>query len=146
MGKYRFARNTPFWDRLDTSTDCWTWKGYRKSGGYGYMKFAGKPTHAHRVAWILTFGEIPESLIVCHRCDNPPCCNPAHLFLGTDYDNVSDCISKGRFALPYKGPELVLKIRDAYKHGMRQKDIATNFSVDNSWVSRVVRRLVWIHI
>ena len=60
------------------------------------MTFRGKQTGTHRVSWILTFGEIPDGLFVLHRCDNPPCLNPQHLFLGTHLENIADKISKGR--------------------------------------------------
>src|SRR6185295_10809571 len=79
---------------------CWEWQGWRNAGGYGVLASgpAGrqKDELAHRIAWRLTNGAIPDGLRVLHRCDNPPCCNPAHLFLGSDADNVADCIAKGR--------------------------------------------------
>ena len=78
--------------------DCIEWQAYRQKGGYGVQRFKGKTMLAHRVAWIKANGEIPEGLCVLHRCDNPPCCNPAHLFLGTLTDNVMDCKSKGRIS------------------------------------------------
>jgi hypothetical protein len=84
-----------FWARVEKlSTGCWEWSGFRNlaRGGYGYVE--GR--RAHRVAWELANGPIPEGLHVCHRCDNPPCCNPSHLWLGTDLDNARDKIAKRR--------------------------------------------------
>lgn len=82
----------------DAVTGCWLWTGATFKG-YGLIRSGGQgcPTHlAHRVSWRVHCGPIPEGLYVCHHCDNPPCCNPAHLFLGTQADNMRDCVSKGR--------------------------------------------------
>lgn len=75
---------------------CWHYKGALDSGGYGIVSYLGKLTQAHRLSWFFTNGEIPEGLLVCHKCDNRRCCNPDHLFLGTHKDNMQDMIKKGR--------------------------------------------------
>jgi hypothetical protein len=75
---------------------CWEWQGYQDPVGYGRFRFRGTMWLAHRVSWVLANGEIPDRLLVCHRCDNPPCVNPGHLFLGTTQDNALDKMSKGR--------------------------------------------------
>lgn len=86
-----------FWRKVDKSGDCWEWRGFRGANGYGKAHLTRKPsTYAHRIAWTLTNGPIPKGMHVCHHCDNPPCCNPAHLFLGTAKDNVHDMMVKGR--------------------------------------------------
>ncbi len=85
-----------FWSHVDKSADCWVWTG-SKSDGYGKCRFQTKFQNTHRVSWKLANGEIPDGMCVLHKCDNPPCCNPDHLFLGTKLDNARDCIAKGRF-------------------------------------------------
>jgi hypothetical protein len=74
---------------------CWEWRGNRDGCRYGKF-FASRYVGAHRLAWMLARGEIPTGLHVLHRCDNPPCCNPEHLFLGTMKDNCADMVAKGR--------------------------------------------------
>src|SRR5690348_15167764 len=87
-----------FWSRVNVgaSDECWEWLGPRHHFGHGATCFRGRSAKAHRVAWIHTFGEIPEGQILRHRCDNPPCCNPRHLTLGSNADNVADMVSKKR--------------------------------------------------
>lgn len=91
-------KNTPedLWTYVDRSGDCWLWMGYRHPYGYGEMDVSGKTYKTHRLAWELTNGNIPEGLWVLHHCDNPPCVNPAHLFLGNYQDNIDDKVAKGR--------------------------------------------------
>jgi hypothetical protein len=86
-----------FWSKVDKSGDCWLFKTV---GTDGYAKFwhKGTSTHASRTAYELTYGPIPDGMVVCHHCDNPRCVRPEHLFLGTPKDNTQDMIRKGRFA------------------------------------------------
>lgn len=97
-----------FWQKVQKAgpDDCWIWQGAQTSGKgrqsdinlspYGEFKLNGKVERAHRVAWLLTFGEIPETKEACHTCDNRLCCNPTHLFLGTHLENMKDMFRKGR--------------------------------------------------
>jgi hypothetical protein len=88
-------------DRSGGPDACWLWTRSRGGRGgherrYGHLQVNGKLAYTHRLAYELAFGPIPEGLLVLHRCDNPPCCNPAHLFVGTSADNTADRIAKGR--------------------------------------------------
>lgn len=87
-----------FFSKVDRSGACWLWTGARTTAGYGSFRTAGKAWLAHRLAWFLLHGENPGKLFVCHRCDNPPCINPLHLFLGTAKDNAADMSTKQRAA------------------------------------------------
>lgn len=87
-----------FWKRVAVASKevCWVWTGGKGRGGYGQTTFNYKHKAAHRAAWEVTFGEIPSGMMVCHRCDNPPCCNPHHLFLGSNSENQLDSVKKKR--------------------------------------------------
>lgn len=90
-----------FWSKVNISggaTSCWPWMAGRLWVGYGMFCLRGKTKRAHRVAWEIANGEIPSDLCVLHRCDNPSCVNPAHLFLGTSADNTRDMVAKHRQA------------------------------------------------
>lgn len=88
-----------FWSKVDTSAGlfgCWPWAAGRNDKGYGMFRVEGRDRRAHRIAWTLTNGPIPDGLLVLHECDNPPCVNPAHLHLGTDADNARERDERGR--------------------------------------------------
>jgi len=93
-----------FWAKVDKSAGedaCWLWTARTSDGGYGrFNAISTQGIQAHRYAWEQVNGPIPKGLLVCHTCDNPPCCNPAHLFLGTNTDNARDRDRKGRSAPP----------------------------------------------
>lgn len=160
--------NTPdkFWKKVDrrTSEECWEWMGHTtngKVGTHGSLRYNGKQWVASRLAYILTFGDIPDELEVCHTCDNPPCCNPSHLWLGTHRENMRDSIAKGRF----KGTknilvvkvgedtsghiltnEQVLEIRKLCSLGHPQKWIAQQFGIARSTVSWIKTGRSWTHL
>jgi hypothetical protein len=141
--RHRWALFTSFWNRVDRSTgedECWLWTGSRNGEGYGAVKVNGSRFPAHRMALALTTGYCPPQLVACHRCDNPPCCNPAHLFWGTVYDNRHDCIAKGRargFHRRIPDDRVVLWRRRA---GARYVDLAREHGVSPTSVRRAAIR------
>lgn len=92
--------------------ECWPWTGATNFKGYGDFSDRGQKRRAHRMTWELHYGPIPAGLFVLHRCDNRPCCNPNHLFLGTSSDNAWDRVKKGRQAnavyTTYQGKQMHL--------------------------------------
>lgn len=137
--------------------DCWEWLAskhgtYRE---YGVFSVNGHRTGAHRYSWELHNGPIPEGLDVLHRCDNPGCVNPAHLWLGTHAENMIDKANKGRVVIePLRGsnhplskltPEKVIRMR-SLKGIMTHREMSREFGVSTCVVSRIINRLMWKHI
>jgi len=85
-----------FWAKVKISGGCWEWQANRNPFGYGQIRIEGIPRNSHRVSWELAHGPIPPKMRVLHKCDNPPCVRPDHLFLGTQADNMRDMVAKGR--------------------------------------------------
>ena len=137
--------------KFTKSDGCWEWEAGKFQGGYGSIKIAGRQHQAHRVAYQLYVGEIPEGMCVCHRCDNPSCVNPAHLFLGTKSDNMRDCENKGRRAHPSGEKhgrsklteEQVIEIRARRSEGARNIDLAKEFGVSRPTISHIVCYSEW---
>lgn len=129
-----------FWEKVACGkpTECWEWSG-SQHGGYGRFKMAGKTMIATRVAYWLATGVHPGNLLVMHTCDNPKCCNPSHLRLGTNSDNTKDKVEKGRLRIPDNAGEsngnslltdtLVTEMRVEHKEGKSIAEIARQFNV-----------------
>lgn len=135
-------------DKSDNPDGCWVWTSYRNRKGYGEIGLRGRKTAmAHRVSYVLHYGEIPPNLIVGHHCDNPPCVNPAHLWAGVPRDNTTDMLRKRRHWSPGTpsrtklSDEEVRAIRRWYAKGESCKSIARNMGLDASYVNRIVRRV-----
>jgi carbonic anhydrase/acetyltransferase-like protein (isoleucine patch superfamily) len=137
-----------FWSKVDIQAcdECWPWTAGRYLDGYGQFWWEGVNHHASRIAFILAYKRQAGSLLVCHTCDNPPCCNPAHLFLGTHRDNAADMVNKGRvsrrFGLENANMKLsdeeVEEVRVRYANGdVTQRELAEEFGCDQSLVSLI---------
>lgn len=140
-----------FWKKVkktDDPNECWIWTGY-KHRGYGYIRTSRSNLRCHRVVYEITFGEIPEGLIICHKCDNPACVNPNHLFLGTTKDNIDDKVKKGRQSkresAPHKLTEKQVKeIRERYIPGViTQTQLGKEFGVSQRAIHKIINRKTW---
>lgn len=134
---------------LDRTGECWLWTRARQTKGYGQVRFRGKETSAHRVAYQLLVGPIPAGAQVCHACDNPPCCNPAHLFLGSPADNSADMAAKGRGARGDRNGNVrlteatVREIKRRIAAHEVQGQIARDYAISESLVSGIKHGVHW---
>jgi HNH endonuclease len=140
-----------FWDKvaIRSPSDCWEWRGGLKGIGYGVFGLEGKSYAAHRLAWMEVHGPIAEGLFVCHSCDNPKCCNPEHLFLGTPRDNVVDAMAKKRHSHGEKHGHA--KITEATVRLIRACTLsnlrtALQFGVSTALVSMIRSRAIWKNV
>ncbi|OWK35220.1 HNH endonuclease signature motif containing protein [Fimbriiglobus ruber] len=133
---------------VNPETGCWEWACYRHPKGYGIMGI-GKYTkvRAHRFAYERLVGPIPAGLQVCHRCDNRRCVNPAHLFLGTNQDNIRDMWAKGRAAKIERKLTwpMATNIRILYCRGMTIEAISGIYGVEDETIRHVVKGLSWLN-
>lgn len=142
-----------FMGRVRKTSGCWLWRGPRDGAGYGVVRVDGESRRAHRVSWELHRGPIPAGMLVCHRCDNPPCVNPDHLFVGTHGDNQADKVAKGRQARGAAMPNAVLtepmvvEIRSLISDGeLTQQEIAHRFGVSVGAVFSIAHGRGWKHV
>lgn len=144
-----------FWDRVQKTDGCWHWAGFLNQDGYGLLSRGDQKVGAHRLSWQIHNGEIPAGMNVCHRCDNPQCTRPDHLFLGTQRQNMQDCASKGRvFIREQRGAmnasarltdENARMIRERYAAGELQRGLANEFNVSLTVISALVRGRTYVN-
>lgn len=155
----RLSRRTiasRFWSKVQKrDVGCWDWMACKNEFGYGCIGAGGdkgRPLKAHRVAWELLVGPIPPDTMVLHRCDNPGCVRPDHLFLGTQLENVRDCIEKGRSirGSAHKRAKLtegkVRIIRELYSTGKSLRELGDAFGVADTTIHKAVSRKTWAHV
>lgn len=156
-----------FWAKVDKSGpipehvpglgNCWVWTGKLREWGYGHYAVDGFPTKfTHRISWFFAHGEWPASMLsVCHKCDNPACVNPEHLFLGSQADNNRDCESKGRRPHPSGSgvatsrltEETVVKLRNARREGRLHSTLAARaLGVSAATIKWAVNGRTWSHL
>lgn len=163
-----------FWQKLDKSDECWIWKGKKYRNGYGQAYGGRRPNGktferlAHRMAYELAFGTIPEGLCVCHKCDNRLCCNPDHLFLGTQKENLQDMVKKGRAvkaedSWTHKQPERVRRgmthhttrisdddvrhIRARWAQGnISYAELGREMNLSSGAIWNIVNNVTWRHV
>jgi hypothetical protein len=147
-------------DKIAISDDCWVWIGDRFHNGYGRLNIDGKLKSAHRLSYEEFVGPIPNGLCVCHRCDNPPCIKPSHLFVGTNFDNMQDMRRKGRGSGNFKlTSEQILYIRAKYdaainrpngitghQLAMIKRRLEKKFGIHETHLRAICLRLIWRHI
>lgn len=155
MGRHARDPHVRFWEGVKRGglNECWPWQ-YSRWGVdkmYGTTSLYGKKTSAHRAAYILSYGDIPDGLEVCHTCDNGLCCNPCHLWLGTHQQNIEDRGNKQRLT-PYRGEEHinakltwddVTLIREQLSVGVPRKYIAETFNISTTVIHHIANNKMW---
>ncbi len=159
MAPTRRPPSERFWDKVVRASDeeCWPWTGFCEAQGYGIIAI-GRATRvkAHRVSWEIHFGEIPEGMCVCHHCDNPPCVNPAHLYVGTRADNNRDrgLRKRGKEHRQYGASNDNAKLTEddvraiiaCLQTGKSQIAVAEMFGVSQPQISKIARGEAWSHL
>jgi hypothetical protein len=164
----RLTLEDRLWRQVKRGDGCWLWTGALNDAGYGRIRLGKTRTRAHRVAWIVTYGPIPDGLFVCHKCDQPLCCRPDHLWLGSHADNMADCYAKGRQATGMRSgnwthPERLPRgeahknstLTDADVRAIRARYIprvvsmsmlGREFNVTAGTIHGIVHRKTWTHL
>lgn len=141
-----------FWARVRPTDTCWLWTGGLNTHGYGQVRYQGRQMNASRLAVILIVGEIPAGALVLHRCDNPQCVNPDHLYLGDGAQNAADRVSRGRSLKGAASPKAKLtnddvrEIRQRRQAGELYAAIAADFAITPENAAQICRRETWRHI
>lgn len=148
-----------FQHRVNITDECWEWQGTRHRKGYGLYCNHRIRFRANRIAYFIDTGIDPGDFQVCHTCDNPPCCRPSHLFLGSQGDNMRDAFYKGRLILPTGGRPPILRgadhpfakltdsIASTIKHSTEPGTVlAKRYGVSTNVVSHIKRGTLWKHV
>jgi hypothetical protein len=153
-------RGTPeerFWQKtvVKGPDDCWRWKARLSPDGYGNLRIGKKRIRAHRFSWMLHNVEIPVGRVICHRCNNPWCVNPKHLYAGTMLENMRDCWGGGRMENRVRGERChkskltqddIISIRTAAARGISARELAAEHGVTRNNIDFIVSRRTWRHV
>lgn len=136
-----------FWSNIDTTGgmfECWLWTASTAAEGYGYIWWGSRREYTHRISYTIHHGPIPEGLHILHRCDNPRCVNPTHLWAGSHKQNMHDKMHKGRSGTAKVTREIALEIRKQYaSRKYDQKALAKRFGISQPTVSDIVNYVTW---
>ena len=151
-----------FWEKVDKEnsekyydgTRCWEWKGAVDGGGYGALMITHSPytrEKSHRFSWLIHNGQISNDMWVLHHCDNPPCVNPSHLFLGTNTDNMRDKMNKGRNVnmrgklngMCKLSENDVREIVELHNQGISYRKLSNQFGIGNTQIARIIHKESW---
>ncbi|MEN6512251.1 MAG: HNH endonuclease [Chloroherpetonaceae bacterium] len=132
-----------FIKKTKNENGCWIWKAQIFPTGYGSFYLNGKSILAHRASYLLFKGEIPNGMCICHKCDNPSCVNPDHLFLGTHKDNALDRSSKGRHGQTPKISHIEMEeVFNLYQNGYSQRELAKKYNLSQRSIFRYIRKKI----
>lgn len=154
----------PLWTDPQTgeTSHCWEWTGARTGANYGAFSLThSQSIGTHRLSWIIAHGELDSDVIICHKCDNPPCCNPSHLLAGTNSENMLDASQKGRMGA-WTHPDKILRgeqrssaklkesdvlqIRKDFADGVDAISLSEQHGVTRRNIYGIVNRKIWTHI
>ena len=138
-----------FWSKVKKGRRCWVWTGALTNTKYGRMHLKGKSRLAHRISYEMEHEAIPNGVYVCHTCDTPACVRPSHLFLGSQKENMADCKDKGRVDKGSSRPLAKLterRVKSIRKDTRSQREIAKDYGVAQSQISRIKCRQAWKHV
>lgn len=140
-----------FWAKVEVrgADDCWEWTAYRDANGYGKIGVAGKACLAHRLAYFIEYNIDPVNQFICHACDNPSCCNPAHLWPGTNRDNIQDASRKGRISRgEHRNTARLTEhdVRDICRSTASHTCLAKRYGVSPPTVGEIKRGKSWKHV
>lgn len=146
---YAQHQTTPIEERffkyVHKTSGCWLWTGAKDSNGYGTIRLEKKTYRTHSLSWELAYGKSPQGQCVCHKCDNPSCVNPEHLFLGSRKENTADMVNKNRGGdmVIKLTPADVLAIREKYSAGENYKTLSFTFGVHPQSIANIILRKSW---